>query len=81
MISFFGRGGGELRAIAAPTLLLIGDGEKLYDAEAMLALTRRRMPQLEGAVVPDADHVAAMAQPDDVNQRIVEFLQSAVVAG
>ena len=69
----------EVRAIAAPTLLLIGDGEKLYDPVAMLALARRRMPKLEGAVVPDADHVAAMAQPDDVNERIVGFLQRGVV--
>jgi pimeloyl-ACP methyl ester carboxylesterase len=71
----------ELHAIAAPALLLIGDGEKLYDPEAMLALARRRMPKLEGAIVTDADHVAAMAQPDDVNERIVGFLQRSVVAG
>ena len=72
-------GGRELRAISAPALLLIGAAEKLYEPEAMLALARRRMPSLEGAVVPDADHVAAMAQPDAVNDRIVQFLQSRTV--
>jgi len=64
----------RLRAIRAPALLLIGAAETLYEPEAMLRLARARMPGLEGAVVPDADHIAAMAQPDDVNARIVRFL-------
>jgi pimeloyl-ACP methyl ester carboxylesterase len=74
----------ELRAIRAPALLLIGDGEKLYDAHAMLKLAQERMPELQGAVVPNADHIAAMAQPDDVNDRIIRFLQgsaSALISG
>jgi pimeloyl-ACP methyl ester carboxylesterase len=71
--SAFGRA--ELRAIRAPTLLLIGEHEQLYEPHAMLALAQRRMPGLEGAVIADADHIAAMAQPVDVNARIVEFLQ------
>lgn len=66
----------ELRAIRAPALLLIGDAEKLYDPHAMLKLAQERMPLLEGAIMPDADHVAAMAQPDDVNNRIIRFLQA-----
>jgi hypothetical protein len=33
------------------------------------------MPGLEGAIVPDADHVAAMAQSNDVSERIIRFLQ------
>lgn len=74
-------GGRELRAIRAPSLLLIGDAEKLYEPATMLALARRRMPGLEGATVPGADHIAAMAQPDDVNERIVGFLQRGVVVG
>ena len=65
----------ELRAIRAPTLLLIGAQETLYDPVAMLKLAQGRMPQLETAVVPDADHIAAMAQPDDVNARILRFLE------
>jgi pimeloyl-ACP methyl ester carboxylesterase len=64
----------RLAAIAAPTLLLIGAEETLYDAHAYLALAKRRMPALEGAVVEGADHIAAMAQPDDVNARMLAFL-------
>ena len=65
----------ELRAIRAPTLLLIGDAEQIYEPHAMLKLARERMPGLEGAIIPNADHIAAMAQPDDVNDRILRFLQ------
>ncbi|WP_293676722.1 alpha/beta hydrolase [uncultured Phenylobacterium sp.] len=64
----------ELRAIRAPTLLLIGDQERLYDPQATLALAKRRMPALETAIVPGADHIAAVAQPEAVNARILEFL-------
>jgi pimeloyl-ACP methyl ester carboxylesterase len=65
----------QLRAIRAPTLLLIGDKERLYEPRATLKLALERMPRLEGAIVPDADHIAAMAQPRDVNERIIGFLQ------
>jgi pimeloyl-ACP methyl ester carboxylesterase len=64
----------QLRTIRSPTLLLIGEHETLYEPGATLALAQRRMPGLEGAIVPDADHIAAMAQPDDVNARILSFL-------
>jgi pimeloyl-ACP methyl ester carboxylesterase len=67
--------GVELRAMRTPALLLIGDQERLYDPRATLKLAMTRMPGLEGAIVPDADHIAAMAQPDDVNRRIIDFLQ------
>ena len=67
--------GAELRAIRAPTLLLIGDQERLYEPRAMLQLAQKRMPQLQAALVKDADHIAAMAQPDDVNERILQFLR------
>ena len=65
----------ELRAIRAPALLLIGDHERLYEPRAMLKLARRRMPQLQAELVKDADHIAAMAQPEEVNERILRFLQ------
>ena len=67
----------ELRGIRAPTLLLIGDNELLYEPQATLTRARNHMPALEGEVVPHAHHIAAMAQPDDVNRRIIGFLQRA----
>jgi pimeloyl-ACP methyl ester carboxylesterase len=67
----------QLRRIRSRCLLLIGARETLYDPAAMLKLARARMPQLETALVPDADHIAAMAQPDDVGDRILRFLAGA----
>ena len=64
----------ELRPVRAPTLLLIGDQERLYEPAMVLRKAQARMPQLRGHIVPDADHLGAMAQPNDVNARILAFL-------
>jgi pimeloyl-ACP methyl ester carboxylesterase len=66
----------ELRAIRAPTLLLIAEHEILYEPDSTLRTAMMRMPGLEGEIVPGAHHLAAMAQPDAVNARIVDFLQA-----
>jgi pimeloyl-ACP methyl ester carboxylesterase len=65
----------ELAAIRAPTLLLIGDKEVIYEPHATLRRALARMTGLEGAIVSGANHLPAMAQPDAVNARIIEFLQ------
>ena len=66
----------ELRRISAPTLLLLGEYEQLYEPEATLERARRLMPDIQAELVPGADHIAAMAQPDWVNARIIAFLRS-----
>jgi hypothetical protein len=38
-------------------------------------MAQERMPQLEGAIILGADHIAAMAKPEDVNARIIGFLR------
>ena len=67
----------ELARVHAPTLLLIGEHETLYRPQPTLDLARRRMPGLETALVADADHIAAMAQPEAVTARILDFLRPA----
>ena len=69
-----------LKAIRTPVLLLIGEYERLYDPQTTLDLAKARVPGLTGAIVPGADHIAAMAQPDDVNDRILRFLQGEATA-
>jgi pimeloyl-ACP methyl ester carboxylesterase len=69
----------ELRSVRAPALLLIGEREMLYDAHATLKYAQERMPGLTGAVIPNAPHLAAVAQPEDVNERIVRFLRGIVI--
>jgi pimeloyl-ACP methyl ester carboxylesterase len=64
----------QLRSVGTPTLLLIGENESLYEPRATLKMAQQRMPQLHGAVVPGADHIAAMSQPEEVSARILAFL-------
>ncbi|HEV2652916.1 MAG TPA: alpha/beta hydrolase [Rhizomicrobium sp.] len=72
-IVFSGR---ELRAVKAPVLLLVGEREVLYKPEPTLRLAMQRMPGLTGAVIPNADHLASISAPAEVNARVLEFLQS-----
>jgi pimeloyl-ACP methyl ester carboxylesterase len=65
----------ELGAVRAPTLLLVGEHERLYDAHSAVKIAQERMPGLVGEVIPDATHLASMAQPEIVNARIICFLR------
>lgn len=66
----------ELARITAPTLLLIGEFERLYEPRETLRRARSLKPNLEAALVPGADHIAAMAQPNWVNDRLSAFLDA-----
>jgi pimeloyl-ACP methyl ester carboxylesterase len=70
----------ELKAIRTPTLLLIGAQERLYEALPTLKRALQRMPGLSGAIVPNAGHLAAMTHPDEVNERIIQFLGRSAAA-
>ena len=63
----------ELRKIRVPALLLLGDNELLYDPQAVLRRAQRRMRNPEARIIPGAHHIAAMAKPDEVNARMIEF--------
>jgi pimeloyl-ACP methyl ester carboxylesterase len=54
-------------------LLLVGEYEQLYEPAATLARARRLKPGIEAEIVPGADHMAGMAQPDWVNARLAAF--------
>ena len=71
----------ELRSVQVPTLLLIGDRERIYDGKAALEQGRHLIPNLESALVPDAGHILAMEQPDVVNRYILDFLDKATLTG
>ncbi len=64
----------ELKAIAAPVLLLIGDQETLYKPQETLDLASARLQRLTGAIIPHAGHLASVMQPAEVNRHIIEFL-------
>jgi pimeloyl-ACP methyl ester carboxylesterase len=66
----------ELSRIEAPTLLLVGDRERIYRSAAVVRAARALMPTIETAIVPGAHHIAALAQPQAVNEHILRFCGS-----
>jgi pimeloyl-ACP methyl ester carboxylesterase len=66
----------ELRALQAPTLLLIGRQEVIYDPAAALERARRLVPHFEGELVPRASHDMSFSQAQLVDARILEFLKA-----
>jgi pimeloyl-ACP methyl ester carboxylesterase len=65
----------DLRAMRAPTLLLIGDREVIYDPAIALARAQRLIPNLEGDLVPQSSHDMCFSQYRLVDKRIVEFFK------
>lgn len=63
----------ELRQIKTPTLLLIGDREKIYRPQDAIRSAEKAVPTLRAEIIPNAHHIAALAQPEIVNQRIEQF--------
>jgi pimeloyl-ACP methyl ester carboxylesterase len=66
---------GQLKAVRAPTLLLIGEDEVLYKPYDTIALAKSRLPGLSGDVIAGADHLASLSAPDEVNERILRFFR------
>jgi pimeloyl-ACP methyl ester carboxylesterase len=64
----------ELRRIEAPTLLLIGDHEVIYQPEKVFAKAKRLIRHLEFAVVQSANHNAQYTAAEEVNRRVLQFL-------
>ena len=64
----------ELRQIKAPTLLLIGGKEVIYDPEVAVNRAKQLIPNIEAEVVPNASHGLPLEQAKLVNERILEFL-------
>jgi pimeloyl-ACP methyl ester carboxylesterase len=65
---------GELRKVRAPSLLLVGDREVVFDQKKLLGLARQCIPGVRAEVVPGANHMAAFSQPDAVNRLLMGFL-------
>ncbi|PTL75214.1 alpha/beta fold hydrolase [Vitiosangium sp. GDMCC 1.1324] len=63
-----------LRSIRAPTLLLVGQQERIYDAEPMMARARSLIPHITCEAIPDASHDLPIRQPEIVVARLREFI-------
>jgi pimeloyl-ACP methyl ester carboxylesterase len=65
----------ELRQVHAPTLLLLGDHEVVYDYRTAKQRAERLIPDVRVAVIPEAGHLLNYDQPDLVNDKILAFLK------
>jgi pimeloyl-ACP methyl ester carboxylesterase len=65
----------ELQGIGCPTLVFIGDRERIYDPEKATARARRLISGAEVELLPQLGHLPGMQRPDLVNPRIVSFLK------
>ena len=66
----------DLQRIQVPTWLLIGDHEVIYKPEATIRKALRMMPNIKTGIIPQANHIAAMANPEEINRRIIEAFSS-----
>jgi len=64
----------ELAQIEAPTLLVIGEHEKIYPPLDAIQSAIRLMPGITTGLIPGAHHIAGVAQPELVNTRLLAFL-------
>ena len=69
-------GDDDLRMLAAPTLVMMGQHEHFFDIHAAIGRARRLLPDLRaGEIIPGVGHNMATDNPDLVNARIMRFLQ------
>jgi pimeloyl-ACP methyl ester carboxylesterase len=64
----------ELGQISAPTLLLIGDHEIMYEPRKAIQHAMELIPNLQAELIRDAGHMLNGDQPEIVNRRILKFL-------
>jgi pimeloyl-ACP methyl ester carboxylesterase len=64
----------EFAQIKAETLLLLGDREAIYNnLQSAIHSARELIPNVEIEIIPAAHHVTAVANPEVVNRKLLEF--------
>lgn len=66
----------ELRKLETRTLMLLGQEEIMYHPQTALEEAQRLIPQLEAEIIPNAGHALNRDQPQQVDARILKFIQS-----
>lgn len=64
----------QLRRIAAPSLILLGEQTKLLNPQTAAARARSLMPDVTVEIIPGAGHGVLYQQPEHVSARVREFL-------
>jgi pimeloyl-ACP methyl ester carboxylesterase len=64
----------EFATIKADVLLVFGDREVIYgDLQSAIESGKELIPEAQVAVIPDAHHIAALAQPEAFNRELLGF--------
>lgn len=71
----------EFAQIKARVLLLLGEKEVIYKPQAAVRAAKELIPNVEIELVPEAHHITALARPDRVNQRMLQFFAEQASAG
>jgi len=64
----------ELRSIHVPTLFIVGENEKIYPPREVIERLNRVNPEVQTKLIAHAGHDLIMAQPQEVDNFILEFL-------
>jgi pimeloyl-ACP methyl ester carboxylesterase len=65
----------ELRNINVPTLILIGENERIYSAKKAVKRLGNVAPQMKTEIIPYAGHDITVVQAELVNTKVLEFLK------
>ncbi len=64
----------EFAQIKAKVLLILGDKELIYnDLYSAIQSARELIPNVKVEIIPAAHHITAVANPEKVNQKLLEF--------
>lgn len=66
----------QLRQIRAPTLLIMGEQEVVYNYHKAIARAKKLIPNIQTALIPGAGHAMNFDQPELVNQHMLNFLKN-----
>lgn len=64
----------ELQSITSPTLLMVGDQEKIYSPLKAVERARKYIPNFKSDIILKAGHNLPMEQPEIVNSKVIQFL-------
>ena len=63
----------EFARIRCPVLLILGEKETIYPPRSAIQAAKKLISGLQVSVIPQAHHITALAQPQAVNQRMLQF--------
>ena len=64
-----------LRRLTAPTLVLVGEREVIFDPRRVLARARRLLPDVSAETLADAGHDMTFDNPAGLNEHVLRFLR------